>query len=56
MAEDKDDTGGLYAVYDKDVRQYVSGVGTKANADDARGRLGKTGVTKGHKLETRRVN
>ena len=55
MPEDKDDGGGLYAVYDKDTQQFVSGVGTKDNADAAKGRLSKTGITKGHKLETRRV-
>lgn len=45
----------LYAVYDKTLQQFVSGVGSQKDTDAARTELGKVGITKGHKLETRRV-
>jgi hypothetical protein len=45
----------LYAVYDKTLTQFVSGVGSKSDADKARKALGGSGITQGHELETRRV-
>lgn len=48
---------GQFAVWDHDLGQYVSGVGDKATATQARKDLGDVNgaVTDGHKLEVREV-
>lgn len=48
---------GQYAVFDNDLGQYVSGVGDKATADQAKADLEahNGAVTDGHDLEVREV-
>jgi hypothetical protein len=55
QAQEATDSGAHYAAWDKDLEQYVSGVGSKSDADKARKALGETGITAGHKLVTRKL-